>query len=158
MKQPFEMAEEFHQLFDPRRPKVPTPLSGKEAGHRAGFKIEELVELLYAASDNDLTLFEELVTGLHNSVDQAKAKVLAKEKPTVDVLTEEVDALTDTLYFVYGTFSLIGVDPAPIMEIVHQANMGKLFPDGKPHYDPVTNKVLKPANWAADFADRKSVV
>ena len=35
--------------------------------------------------------------------------------------------------------------------------MGKLFPDGKPHYDPVTNKVLKPENWEQDFAPEAKI-
>ncbi|MEL5940080.1 HAD family hydrolase, partial [Tetragenococcus halophilus] len=62
------------------------------------------------------------------------------------------DALADIMYFTYGSFVLLGVDPQPIMDIVHQANMGKVFPDGKPHYDKKTNKVLKPANWEAYIA------
>ena len=58
-------------------------------------------------------------------------------------MIEQVDALTDILYFTYGSFSLLGVDPTNIFDIVHQANMGKLFPDGQPHYHPVTNKSAK---------------
>ncbi|MWO10827.1 HAD family hydrolase, partial [Escherichia coli] len=44
-----------------------------------------------------------------------------------------------------------------IFEIVHQANMGKLFPDGKPHYHPVTNKVLKPDNWEEQCAPEPKI-
>ena len=50
----------------------------------------------------------------------------------------------------------MGVNPTKIIEIVHQANMGKLFPDG-PHYDPETNKVLKPENWEQDFAPEAKI-
>ena len=35
--------------------------------------------------------------------------------------------------------------------------MGKLFPDGQPHYDPETNKVLKPENWEQDFAPEAKI-
>ena len=77
---------------------------------------------------------------------------MEKAEPVEDPLVAQVDALTDLLYFTYGSFALIGVDPKPIFEIVHQANMGKVFPDGKPRYHPVTNKVMKPDNWQADFA------
>ena len=38
----------------------------------------------------------------------------------------------------------MGVDPEEVFEIVHRANMGKIFPDGKAHFDPVTHKILKP--------------
>ena len=72
-------------------------------------------------------------------------------------LIEQVDALTDILYFTYGSFSLLGVDPTNIFDIVHQANMGKLFPDGQPHYHPVTNKVLKPADWEQNYAPEPKI-
>lgn len=153
---PFEMTEEFHRTFDARQPAVPTAFSKEDALHRAGFKAEELVEFLYAASENSPELFSNLVDGLHQAVDQAQEKVLKKEK-IVEPLVDQVDALIDVLYFTYGSFSLLGVDPEPIMEIVHQANMGKLFPDGKPRYDPVTNKVLKPDNWEADYAPEAKI-
>ena len=46
-----------------------------------------------------------------------------------------------------GSFVLMGVDPEEVFEIVHRANMGKIFPDGKAHFDPVTHKILKPDDW-----------
>ncbi|MGM0123490.1 hypothetical protein IGI37_000862 [Enterococcus sp. AZ194] len=154
---PFEQAEEFHKTFDPRRPAVPTAFSPEEASFRAGFKQEELVEFLYAASNNDLALFDELTDQLQRDLLKAKEKVLAKKEPVEDVLVGEVDALVDILYFTYGSFSLIGVNPMPIFEIVHRANMGKLFPDGRPHYDPITNKVLKPEHWAQTYAPEPKI-
>ena len=50
---PFEMTEEFYQTFDPTRPEQPRPFTPEKAGFRAGFKVEELVEFLYAAANND---------------------------------------------------------------------------------------------------------
>ena len=32
-------------------------------------------------------------------------------------------------------------------DIVQRANMAKLWPDGKPHYNPKDGKVIKPAGW-----------
>lgn len=149
---PFEMTEEFHRIFDPRRPKEPTAFSKEDAMNRASFKVEELVEFLYASSENNSEQFDQLVNKLHEAVDTAKKKTLNKGNAVTQPLVDQVDALIDLLYFTYGSFSLLGVDPEPIMKIVHQANMGKLFPDGQPHYDAVTNKVLKPDNWEKDFA------
>ncbi len=37
-----------------------------------------------------------------------------------------MDALIDTLYFTFS-FVLMGVDPERIFDIVHEANMGKVF-------------------------------
>lgn len=149
---PFEMTEEFHETFDPRKPGRPTAFNRREAQFRAGFKAEELVEFLYAACGGEREAFTEAVAGLHQAIDEGQQKVLQKDQPVTDPLVDEVDALVDVLYLTYGSFSLLGVDPQPIMEIVHQANMGKLFPDGQPHYHPVTHKVMKPADWEERFA------
>jgi len=154
---PFEMVESFHETFDNRKPKEPTPFSAEDASFRAGFKVEELVEFLYAACENDEESFKESIKKLHHSIDQAYHKVENKHRFVSDPLVDQVDALSDLLYFTYGSFSLVGVDPQPILEIVHQANMKKLFPDGKPHYDPVTNKVMKPKNWEQEAAPEKKI-
>lgn len=154
---PFEKTEAFHKKFDNRKPAIPTPFSAKQASDRAGFKVEELVEFLYGSANNDPVVFKELVNQLKRSVDQAEEKVLSKQKEVTDPLVEQVDALIDLLYFTYGSFSLLGVDPTEVFSIVHEANMGKIFPDGTPHYHPVTHKVLKPDNWEADFAPEPKI-
>lgn len=154
---PFEMAETFHRTFDNNRPQQPTAFSKEGVGHRVGFKVEELVELLYASSQAGTTEFEDALEAMHQAIDRARDKMEGKSEVVEDVLVEQVDALTDLLYFTYGSFSLLGVDPQPILEIVHEANMGKIFPDGQPHYHPVTHKVLKPDNWEEDYAPEKKI-
>lgn len=151
-KTPFEQVEEFHAVFDPRKPEQPTAFSEKEAIYRAGFKAEELVELIAATTNGQKDQLHQAVQQLHEAIDQAEQKMLTKEHWGQQPLVEQVDALTDILYFTYGSFSLLGVDPTNIFDIVHQANMGKLFPDQQPHYHPVTNKVLKPENLEKDYA------
>lgn len=151
-KEPYQMARAFHETFAPTPPNAPKAFSKERGSFRAGFKAEEIVEFLYGVAEGDEAEFKELVERLHESVDQAKEKVLAKAETVEDPLIAEVDALTDLLYFTYGSFALIGVDPQPIFEIVHRANMGKLFPDGKPRYHPVTNKVMKPEDWQQKYA------
>lgn len=149
---PFEKAELFHQTFDNRRSETPRAFSSKEASARAGFKAEELVEFLHAAANNDQVLFHELVEQLKADVDTAEKKIQSKDKVIEDTLVDQVDALIDLLYFTYGSFSLLGVDPTELFAIVHEANMGKLFPDGKPRYHEVTHKVLKPDDWEEKYA------
>lgn len=155
--EPFEMVETFHRTFDNRRPKQPTALTPEHVRNRVGFKIEELVELLYASSETGTNDFEEAIAAMHQAIDEARDKIVAKGIGVEEVLVEQVDALTDLLYFTYGSFSLLGVDPQPILEIVHRANMGKVFPDGQPHYHPVTQKVLKPDNWAQNYAPEAKI-
>lgn len=68
------------------------------------------------------------------------------EYVNANTLLDEIDALIDLEYFVQGTLVEHGVKPDAIFEIVHQANMSKLFPDGKPHYNE-DGKVIKPPHW-----------
>ncbi|HEV6511170.1 TPA: Cof-type HAD-IIB family hydrolase [Streptococcus pneumoniae] len=119
------------------------------------FKIEELVEFVRAASPSEED-FGQAVSQLHQALDKAADKV-AKKTPAQQDLIGQVDALIDTLYFTYGSFVLMGVDPERIFDIVHQANMGKIFPDGKAHFDPVTHKILKPDNWEEKYAPEPAI-
>lgn len=59
---------------------------------------------------------------------------------------EQADAMVDLMYFALGTLVEMGVKPDKLFQIVHKANMDKLWPDGKPHYNS-EGKTVKPANW-----------
>ena len=61
-------------------------------------------------------------------------------------IAEQADAMIDTIYFAVGTMVEMGVKPQELFEIVQNANMAKLWPDGKPHYNEI-NKVIKPEGW-----------
>lgn len=65
-------------------------------------------------------------------------------------LNDQADAMIDLIYFALGTLVEMGVPPQDLFNIVHDANMAKLFPDGKPHYN-AQMKVIKPATWADPF-------
>lgn len=152
----FNKAKDFHLLMDGSVIHTPRLYTIEEGGHRANFKVEEIVEFLYAASQGDHHDFAQAILNLHTAVDQAAQKVQRKPHPE-SPLVGEVDALTDLLYFAYGSFVLMGVDPKPFFDIVHEANMGKIFPDGKAHYDPETHKILKPDHWEATFAPEPAI-
>lgn len=62
-------------------------------------------------------------------------------------IVSQADALADLLYFVYGTFVNIGVDPERIFTAVHEANMRKLWDDGLPRWREGDGKVIKPPGW-----------
>lgn len=40
----------------------------------------------------------------------------------------------------------MGIRPDELFNIVHEANMNKLWEDGEPHY-AMDGKTIKPANW-----------
>jgi len=60
---------------------------------------------------------------------------------------EQADAMIDLMYFALGTLVEMGLEADELFEIVQRANMAKLWPDGKPHYNPKDNKVIKPEGW-----------
>ena len=61
---------------------------------------------------------------------------------------DQVDALIDLIIFALGTFVEMGIDPREIFDAVHESNMEKLWPDGKPQYDQY-GKVTKPRTWTS---------
>lgn len=162
MQDEFEQVKAFHQVFDPPKNEMPTPLSMAEGLNRMNFKIEEMVEYLYASANGNEEDFNEAIQSLHENMEKSveKVKKQAEWKPESQeqLLVDQVDALIDLMYFTYGTFVLMGVDPRPLHQIVHQANMAKIFPDGLGHYDDVTGKVLKPENWLAEFAPETKIL
>ena len=63
-----------------------------------------------------------------------------------DNIYDEMDALCDLIYFAVGTAVELGIDPSDVFGAIQRANMSKLWPDGKPHYNEF-NKVIKPKGW-----------
>ena len=151
----FNKVKAFHHLMDERTQEEPKAWDVKGATHRAAFKVEELVEFVRASSHSEEE-FQQAIRDLHQALDISADKV-SKKIPAESTLVGQVDALIDTLYFTYGSFVLMGVDPERIFEIVHQANMAKIFPDGKAQFDPVTHKILKPEGWEEKHAPEPAI-
>ena len=61
-------------------------------------------------------------------------------------IADQADAMIYLMYFALGTMVEMGVQPGPLFDIVHQANMNKLWPDGKVHY-AADGKVIKHPSW-----------
>lgn len=64
---------------------------------------------------------------------------------------DQADALTDMMYFILGTFTLMGIKPENIFEVVAQANLGKIQPDGTVLRDS-QGKITKPEGWKETYA------
>ena len=64
-----------------------------------------------------------------------------------DNIYEQADAMIDLMYFALGTMVEMGLEADELFSTVQQANMAKLWPDGKPHYNPKDGKVIKPEGW-----------
>ncbi|WP_035053512.1 pyrophosphohydrolase domain-containing protein [Carnobacterium pleistocenium] len=156
-KSSFEQVQEFHEVFGKAIKKRPQALTSEEAVNRANFTTEELVEFLYASVKGDIPKFDALVLEWQKATEEAINRIKVQQKEVHSPLIGQVDALTDANYFNYGSFVLLGIDPEPIFSIVHQANMGKVFADGKPRHRKTDGKVMKPANWETDFAPEPKI-
>lgn len=94
-------------------------------------------------SDKPRMLTEEEVAGRYKwTLEELNELVDAK------TIYDQADALTDALYFILGGFAMMGIEPFNLLEIVHNANMSKLWEDGKPRYKE-DGKVKKPEGWVA---------
>lgn len=147
----YQAAGQFHHKFDNQQPAIPTPLEHQTAIFRAGFVIEELVEYVATTCTNQAE-FDDAMRQLNGALAKAQTKMETKSRNKSDRLVKQMDALGDIIYLTYGTAVLTGVDPNPVIEAIHNANMGKLFPDGKPHHDSITHKILKPTDWEDKYA------
>ena len=71
---------------------------------------------------------------------------------------DQADAMIDLIYFALGTLVEMGVKPKGIFEVVHEANMAKLWEDGEAHYREGDGKVIKPPGWEDPFPKIKQVI
>lgn len=61
-------------------------------------------------------------------------------------VTSQAEACINVIYSALETLVEMGVQPNNLFQIVQDANMAKLWKDGKPHYN-VDGKVIKPEGW-----------
>jgi predicted HAD superfamily Cof-like phosphohydrolase len=61
------------------------------------------------------------------------------------------------MYFALGTLVEMGIKPEKIFDIVHRANMAKIWPDGTVHYNE-TGKTIKPPSWTDPYKQIESYI
>lgn len=145
-----DQVEQFHLAFGHLIAEKPTAIPVDIAVPRINWTAEELVEFLYATAGGNIEQFNELFKGLVSSMRKTAKKMVTKADPIEDILVSQMDALTDINYFVQGSFVTAGINPQPLFDIVQDANMAKLFPDGEPRFDAKNgNKIIKPDGWEA---------
>ncbi|PAE06352.1 HAD family hydrolase [Terribacillus saccharophilus] len=154
MTKQYNQVKEFHKAFDLLHNDNPTPMSKEIALKRAVWSGEELIEFLYATVGGNISVFEKLYEQFMAGLDNAKSKIREEQKPVEDILVAQADALIDEAYFNNGSFTILGVKPEPLFDIVHEANMGKLH-NGIAKYRESDGKIIKPENWERDFAPEK---
>ncbi|WP_445491077.1 HAD family hydrolase [Niallia sp. 03133] len=148
----YRMVKEFHQAFGHSVADAPAAIDEKTALNRAVWTGEEIVEFLYATVNGEEESFKHLFASFLDGLNSAADKIMTQKKPIEDVLVAQMDALTDIEYFNQGSFVIAGVEPFNLFKIVQDANMGKLFEDGKPRFRKEDGKIIKPPHWEEKFA------
>ncbi|MFP7495390.1 HAD family hydrolase [Terribacillus saccharophilus] len=154
MTKQYNQVKEFHKAFNHLHNDKPTPMSKENALNRTVWSGEELIEFLYASAGGSITEFEKLYEQFLTGLESAKSKISDAKKPVDDILVAQADALIDEAYFNNGSFAILGIEPEPLFDIVHEANMGKLH-NGVAKYRESDGKIIKPENWERDFAPEK---
>lgn len=132
---------EFHEAMDVAEQDAPAnPVLTTQIEQRIRFIAEELVELCRACNVA-MTISTDPMT--IEDADEIKVQHVCGEPDLVEV----ADALTDLDYVVTGAHRVWGLPQDALFALVHENNMSKLGPDGKPIKD-ATGKVQKPEGWA----------
>lgn len=108
---------DFHLAFGQAAPELPTAPSRNLEDFRNRLEWEE---------------YGELNTGVE------KLWYSVKEETLLDAWTQIADAIGDILYVVYGRAVSYGLPIDAILQIIHEANMEKLGPNGKPILNGIT--------------------
>lgn len=72
-------------------------------------------------------------------------------------IVDQADAMIDVIYFALGTLVEMGIPPANLFSIVHEANIAKLWEDGLPHYDE-DGKTIKSPKWKDPSPALKEII
>ena len=144
----------FHQAFEHPISNSPIPLPDERVVPRTVWAGEELVEFLYASSDDQEDFdrkYDEFLKGLHKAKAKSDAESDFNTEP-IERITRQSDAIMDALFFKFGNFVEMGVLPDKIFDAVQSSNMSKLFKDeetGKLYakYRESDGKILKSENF-----------
>lgn len=128
-----QLVEEFHNKFNHPVSKKPTLISLDRLVSRKGWgTLEEMIEQIHSVSSNR-DEFEDSIEIIKLYLDKAVEKQLSKEFITdeQEKIIALADGLADELYFLLGDAVEAGIDIEPILRIVQESNISKLYTDEK---------------------------
>ncbi|CAK7994483.1 Hypothetical protein POVR1_LOCUS7 [uncultured virus] len=102
----------------------------------------ELVELAQTVTDS----VEEAATLVRTNVNTDLNPGYVRPLDEISIAADQADALADVNYYVYNCGCKHGINLSRVLDVVHQANMSKKFPDGTFHRRE-DGKIIKPDGW-----------
>lgn len=131
-----QMVREFMVALDQPAPKEPAELPEQRLRLRLLLVLEEALELVQASGHGVFDTSFHVESGIRKfDVERTRASIEGDH-------LEQIDALVDILYVVYGMAIEMGVDLEPFFDEVHAANMRKV---GGP--TDANGKRGKPTGW-----------
>jgi hypothetical protein len=125
-------------------PTKPTKMTKEEVRFITRMVISELLELVSTVSEDQDPL--DWLKGCLNSLDIPKP-FDASTKTDEEIMAEQYDAFGDWIIYTCDMAGKKGVDLDRFIQLAHEANMAKRFPDGTFHRRPEDGKVIKPQGW-----------
>lgn len=110
------------------KPKLPT--MERFVARKGWGTVEEMVEQIHTLANNSEEFLEAM-----ESIKQALNLAIERQvkRPYITDKVEKIallgDGLTDELWFLLGDFCETGIDAEPVLSIVDDSNMSKLFKD-----------------------------
>lgn len=142
----FQKVAQFHRKFGLAYEGAPRELDRDTALFRIAFKLEELAEYCSASGFERLGIeLDELIFRVKSNRDQ-----IAWKGPVEDNnFHDQLDALVDQLYIIYGTAYLQGFDIDAAFQKVHEANMKKIRTEREEDSKRGSKfDVVKPEGWS----------
>ena len=144
----FQKVAQFHRKFGLAYEGAPRELHDKQAMFRIAFKIEELEEYCSSSGFKNIAAkLGEVKDEINKKASQSPSAWIAERSEEVN-FHDQLDALVDQLYIIYGTAYLQGFDIDAAFQKVHEANMKKIRTEREEDSKRGSKfDVVKPEGW-----------
>lgn len=124
-----QMVADFHDEFNHPVANKPALISLQRIVDRKGWGVlEEMTEQIHAVANNKkefLSSIEQIKKYLDKAVDKQLSQEFIQDEG--EKIVALADGIADELYFLLGDAVEVGIDVEPILRIVQDSNMSKLF-------------------------------
>lgn len=128
--------------FTPECVNLPKPMTPDSVRFIIRMCCSELIELAQTVTDCPSEAIDLVISSVVTDVN------CNYSRPTdeIDLVADQADALADVVYYVFNAACKHGVNLSKVLDLVHNANMAKKFPDGTFHRRD-DGKIIKPDGW-----------
>ena len=137
-----EMVREFTIKTGNECPEHPRVMTKDEVKFLVNMMVSEIAELAQTVCDNNEEVVQMIKDAAHIDLNEYK-----KPDSDYELIADQADAVVDCWYYGLNAFAKTGVNLSSVFDVVHDANMKKIFPDGTVH-KRADGKIIKPDYWS----------